>query len=157
MNNVKSRIQNSLPLTLGTCVLLGVVLHFGNVLFLSLLSPVPIYIGMQLIDQSSQDLWLPTALLNFLFTAFCGFLITVVVLGILQFLLKPTSMLFSSITALPYIVLSYGWFIQDVSGFLQAVSIEQIWISLLSPLAAIGVWFFCSWWVTNKHSPKDAF
>ncbi|MFC1602775.1 hypothetical protein ACFL3U_04345 [Pseudomonadota bacterium] len=156
MNDFKHRIQSNQLLTIGTCIILGVVLHLGNTLILAILSPVPIYIGMIFIDQSSSDIWLQTALLNILFTAFCGFLITIVMLQILNFLFKPASMFTSNITALPYIALSYWWFIQDINGMMQAVSIEQIWISLLSPLAAILVWFYCAWRMVQRNRANSA-
>ncbi len=156
MNAFKHRIQNSWQLTIGACIILGVVLHLGNTLILAILSPIPIYIGMHFIDQSSLDIWQQTAILNILFTALCGFLITIVMLRIVQFLFEPTTMLTSNVTALPYIALSYGWFIQDMSGMLQAVSIEQIWISLLSPLAAILVWFYCAWRMVQRNQANNA-
>lgn len=156
MNELKRKIQSNKLLALGTCFVLGVVLHYGYGFMRGALSPLAIYIGQYIIDPYSNHLWIYTALYNITYSVICGFLIALIVLGAIQYLLKPTTMLYAHVTVLPYIVLNYWWFISNVSGFMQVATKERIWITLLSPLAAIIMWLLCSLWLVHKNTPNNA-
>jgi hypothetical protein len=158
MDELRRKIQSNQLFAIGACLALGIALYFGYWLFRSVLSPLVIYIGGNLIDPySSNNIWLITAFLNISYSAVCGLLIAILILSVMQYLLKPTIMFYTHISALPYVILSYWWFVSDVSGFIKVASKEHIWITLLSPLTAILMWFLCSWWLIRKNTPNKGF
>jgi hypothetical protein len=157
MDELKRKIQSNQLIAIGVCFILGIAMYFGYWLIRGVLSPLVIYIGGSLINPLSSNIFLSTALLNISYAAVCGLLIAIFILGVMQYLLRPRIMFYTHIATLPYVALSYWWFVSDVSGFMQVATKEQIWITLLSPLTAILIWLLCAWWLIQRNSPNKGF
>ncbi|MCP4420025.1 MAG: hypothetical protein GY805_25740, partial [Chloroflexi bacterium] len=101
MDELKHKIQSNLLLIVGVCVALGGVLHFGYGLMRGLLSPAAIFVGQHVTNPYSQHLWLQTLLVNIFFSALCGFLVALLALVIMQLLIRPRTMLYPQLAAIP--------------------------------------------------------
>jgi hypothetical protein len=155
MDDLKIKIESNPLLTIVVCLAIGVALHYGYELMLVLLYPVAIFIVQFVIDPYSQHILIQTAILNILLSALCGLLVALLLLYVMQVIIRPVTMFYSQVAALPYVVLSYWWFVSDIDGFTRVATKEHIWIILLSPLAAIIMWLVCSLWLVHKNSPNQ--
>jgi hypothetical protein len=136
------------------CLAVGVASFYLYGLARGILAPLVISLGGALIDPYSDNVWLLTLVLNVGYSALCGLLVALFGITVIHYLLRPNRALYYLVAAIPYIIMSYWWFVADVQGFMGAASTEHIWITLLSPLAAILVWLASSVWWVNRDAPN---
>lgn len=155
------KIRNNFALSILVALALGVSLHYAYSIIRFIFHPLVVWAGPYLVDPYAEYSWAPVAALNIVYSAACGLVASVVVLIVMFFVLRPKRYFLAQVAALPFIVLSYWWFVRDVPGFLNVANTEHVFTVLASHLGAIVVWLATSWWVVrrytpNKHSQRSA-
>ncbi len=161
MEELRNKLRANLFASLILCIMVGASLSYLYGLARGVFSPMVNFIAANTINIESDSLWLHTWVLNITYSIFCGFVVSIIGLGIIQYIIRPKSMLYLQVAAVPYVIMSYWWFVSDVDGISNMMSTEQTWVTLLSPLGAILVWLMCSAWLSrrnslNKNSLSDA-
>ena len=147
-----TKLRSNFALSTLTALALGVALHYAYSIARLLFQPLAVWIGPYFIDPYAEYSWVSGVTLNVVYSAVSGLAASVVILTAMVWLLRPKTHFLPQVAALPFIVLSYWWFVRDVPGFLQAASTEHIFTVLASHLGAIGVWLLTSWWVIRRQT-----
>jgi hypothetical protein len=154
MEAIQTKLKVNLAASIVLSVAIGVACNYLYDVARGIFAPLVISVAGALIDPYSEQLWLYTGALNIGYSVCCGLLVSCLGIAAIHFLMRPTNVFLYLVAAIPYIVLSYWWFITDIRGFTQVAPPEHVWVTLLSPLAAILVWISSSVWWANRYAPN---
>jgi len=156
MNDLRYKIRESFLLSLVVCLMLGALMSHAYAYTLFLLVPFGELMDGFMFSGQEVNTFLDTLIFNIIYSIICGAVVAVIAIGILQYLLRPKTLLFPEIVAIPYVFLGYWWFIGDPASYSSNINNEQIIVPLLSMLAAIVVWFVCAWLIVRRNSPNKS-
>ena len=107
MSEIKHKIRNSLSLSVAVSLVVGIAMHFGYGYARGIFAPVVVFVGETLTDPYSAWVRWQVLLLNFTYSGVCGLVVAIVSLAVMQYLLKPRTMLFPQVAGISYIIASY--------------------------------------------------
>ena len=160
MNDIQKKFRESIWLGLLAAVLAGVLLHYCYISARRVLMPLFLLIGSQFtqfIESYPSFSYVVVVVLNSSFVIVAAALSSVVTLFILNYLLRPTAMLVSSMTMAVFLLLSNWRFLVNSSTVVKGEEPGIILIRLLAPVCAVGVFWFGSWWVVKRNTANHRF